>query len=39
MDLHYPNKMYFKKGKVKIELASGKGKKKFDKRATIKKRD
>ena len=34
-----PTKMYFKKGKVKIELASGKGKKKFDKRATIKKRD
>ena len=34
-----PTKMYFKKGKAKIELAIGKGKKQFDKRATKKKRD
>ena len=29
-----PTKMYFKKGKAKIELAVAKGKKQFDKRAT-----
>ena len=34
-----PTKMYFKKGKVKIELAVAKGKKQFDKRATKKNRD
>ena len=34
-----PTKMYFKKGKVKIELAVGKGKKQFDKRAAKKNRD
>ena len=32
-------KMYFKKGKAKIELAIAKGKKRFDKRATKKNRD
>ena len=31
--------MYFKKGKVKIELAIAKGKKLFDKRAAKKKKD
>ena len=34
-----PTKMYFKNGKAKIEIALGKGKKKFDKRATKKNRD
>ena len=34
-----PTKMYFKKGKAKIELAVAKGKKHFDKRATKKSRD
>tara|TARA_B100001057_G_scaffold485395_1_gene565057 strand:- start:2171 stop:2641 length:471 start_codon:yes stop_codon:yes gene_type:complete len=34
-----PTKMYFKKGKVKIELAIAKGKKQFDKRAVKKNRD
>ena len=34
-----PTKMYFKKGKAKVELAIAKGKKQFDKRATKKKRD
>ena len=34
-----PTKMYFKKGKAKIELAIAKGKKKFDKRAAKKTRD
>ena len=34
-----PTKMYFKKGKAKIELAIAKGKKQFDKRATKKQRD
>ena len=34
-----PTKMYFKKGKVKIELAVAKGKKQYDKRATKKDRD
>ena len=34
-----PTKMYFKKGKAKIELAIAKGKKKYDKRATKKNRD
>ena len=32
-----PTKMYFKKGKAKIEIAVAKGKKQFDKRATKKK--
>ena len=34
-----PTKMYFKKGKAKIEIAVAKGKKKYDKRATKKERD
>jgi len=34
-----PTKMYFKKGKAKIEIAVAKGKKQHDKRETIKKRD
>ena len=34
-----PTKMYFKKGKAKIELAIAKGKRQFDKRATKKNRD
>ena len=34
-----PTKMYFKNGKVKIELAIAKGKKQYDKRAVKKKRD
>ena len=34
-----PTKMYFKKGKAKIELAVAKGKKRHDKRATKKERD
>jgi len=34
-----PTKMYFKKGKAKIELAIAKGKKHFDKRASKKERD
>ena len=34
-----PTKMYYKKGKAKIEIAVAKGKKQFDKRATKKSRD
>ncbi len=34
-----PTKMYFKKGKAKIEIAVAKGKKKYDKRSTKKDRD
>ncbi|MDB3888765.1 SsrA-binding protein SmpB [Candidatus Pelagibacter sp.] len=34
-----PTKMYFKKGKAKIEIALAKGKKQFDKRKTKKDRD
>ena len=34
-----PTKMYFKKGKAKLEIAIAKGKKQFDKRATKKNRD
>jgi len=34
-----PTKMYFKKGKAKIEIAVAKGKKRYDKRQTIKTRD
>jgi len=34
-----PTKMYFKKGKAKVELAVAKGKKQFDKRAAKKNRD
>ena len=34
-----PTKMYFKKGKAKIEIAVAKGKKKYDKRQAIKRRD
>jgi len=31
--------MYLKKGKLKVELAIGRGKKQWDKRETIKKRE
>ncbi|MBF0491150.1 MAG: SsrA-binding protein SmpB [Deltaproteobacteria bacterium] len=34
-----PTKLYFKKGKVKVELGLGKGKKMFDKRESTKKRE
>ena len=34
-----PIKMYFKKGKAKIQIAVAKGKKQFDKRLTKKTRD
>ena len=34
-----PTKMYFKKGKAKLEIAVAKGKKQFDKRAVKKNRD
>jgi len=34
-----PTKMYFKKGKAKIEIAVAKGKKEYDKRQTKKNRD
>ena len=34
-----PTKMYFKKGKAKIEIAVAKGKKNYDKRQTKKTRD
>jgi len=34
-----PTKMYFKKGKAKIEIAVAKGKREYDKRHTKKKRD
>jgi len=34
-----PTKIYFKKGKAKIEIAVAKGKKQYDKRQTKKKRD
>ena len=34
-----PTKMYFRKGKVKIELAVAKGKKQYDKRIAKKNRD
>ena len=34
-----PTKMYFKKGKAKIEIAVAKGKKQYDKRATKKESD
>ncbi len=34
-----PLKLYFKSGKVKVELALAKGKKAFDKRESIKKKD
>lgn len=34
-----PTKIYFSKGKAKVEIALGKGKKNYDKRETIKKRD
>ena len=34
-----PTKMYLKKGKAKLELAIAKGKRKFDKRVSIKNRD
>ncbi len=34
-----PTKLYFKKGKAKIEIAVAKGKKEYDKRQTKKKKD
>ena len=34
-----PTKMYFKKGKAKIEIAVAKGKKQYDKRQSIKNKD
>ena len=34
-----PTKMYFKRGKVKVEIAVAKGKKQYDKRQVKKKRD
>ena len=34
-----PLKAYFKKGKLKLEVAFAEGKKQYDKRATIKKRE
>lgn len=34
-----PTKLYFKHGKIKLEIAIAKGKKLFDKREVIKKRD
>ena len=34
-----PTKMYFSRGKVKVEIALAKGKKEYDKRETIKQRD
>ena len=34
-----PTKVYFKNGRAKVEIALGKGKKNYDKRETIKKRD
>ena len=34
-----PTKIYFKKGKVKVEIALAKGKKNYDKKEAIKKRD
>ena len=34
-----PLKMYFRKGKAKLEIAVGKGKKRYDKRQTKKRRD
>jgi SsrA-binding protein len=34
-----PTRLYFQKGKVKIQIALGKGKKNFDKRQVKKKRD
>lgn len=34
-----PLKMYFRNGKVKVEMGLGKGKKQYDKREDIKKRD
>ena len=34
-----PLSLYFKKGKVKVDLALASGKRKYDKRATIKEKD
>ena len=34
-----PTKLYFKKGKAKVEIAVAKGKKQYDKRHVKKKRD
>ena len=35
----FPLKMYFKNGKAKMEIALGKGKKHYDKREDVKKRE
>ena len=34
-----PTKLYFKKGKAKVEIAVGKGKRQYDKRQVKKKQD
>ena len=34
-----PTKLYFKKGKAKVEIAVAKGKKRYDKRQSLKKKD
>ena len=34
-----PTRLYFKEGRVKVEIGVGKGKKAYDKRAAIAKRD
>jgi SsrA-binding protein len=34
-----PMRLYFKKGRVKVEIGVGRGKKRFDKRADIMKKD
>ena len=34
-----PTRVYFKRGKCKVEIALGKGKKNYDKRETVKQRD
>ena len=34
-----PTRMYFKKGKAKIEIAVAKGKKQYDKRQALKRKD
>jgi SsrA-binding protein len=34
-----PTKLYFKEGRVKVEIGVGKGKKHYDKRADIAKKD
>ena len=34
-----PTRLYFKKGRVKVSLSLAKGKKEYDKRETIKRRE